>query len=713
MDVSSAIVTIVATSLCVFIAPSHAAGVTVTRSAASQQSAIYRPSTKKALTRSEFLALDPEFTKVVKFHENNYTYSQLSTGSVATVQLYAAQPKGCGGFVYYLGKSNTGGHFTCQITLYVPATNFTCTNSAGNRVAMISSPVKGDSLSAEVYDAVATTVIRDGLMSWILVSSDHWDAALASISKNNIDRHAKAKDYVGGIYFLIAVGMAELVVLGTLWMNWLWQPVQCEGGDKRKNRWRNLVFWFVLILLTIQLVSILGGFMGWVISGSLLFLFIISMNFIVAPYLVYRCGTACFQEVCCDYGIKMCFGGGDNNKSASDLQKQNPPPEQLPEEMEMSEIQPDGKSKPQQNGTAAAPHTEMPEDEYKALWGAWLCLFLTIFICMIVFFPGWTVDEYTLWDRQVFTELGEFQPSTVAKALQMMYAWDRMATDLKFNTFAVISTDYCQTSKRADVDPDDRKADIYDEFIDTYAIDMTQYDPSNYMEYTSANHWFIRKLAPGARSICSLKFPAAFPRSVVAPADARVMAWQSSMPGTRYWVKNNDVEVGTMLGSVPANVDVNVWVGGPLVVFRLAPQDYHRFHSPVSGTVSAVWEEGGSILSVSADAATSDNKVFLNTRKIIIIDSTCCGKVAYVAIGATCVGSVVLYKDADLTTLIKAGDQITAGDQLGIMQFGGSTVVMLFEPGKIQVDQDILHNTGSSSRYAETYIQLGEPIGTY
>ena len=183
------------------------------------------------------------------------------------------------------------------------------------------------------------------------------------------------------------------------------------------------------------------------------------------------------------------------------------------------------------------------------------------------------------------------------------------------------------------------------------------------------NHWFIRNLAPGARQWCHTKYPKTFPHTIVAPADARVMAWQTSMPATRYWIKNTAVDVGSLIGSSPpSSVNPAVWNGGPLVSLRLAPQDYHRFHSPVNGTIVALWAEGGTLLSVNSDAAPSKNKVFLNSRKVIVIDSTCCGKVAYIAIGATCVGSVVLYKDSACTTLLRVGDVIGSGDQMGIMQ---------------------------------------------
>jgi phosphatidylserine decarboxylase len=55
--------------------------------------------------------------------------------------------------------------------------------------------------------------------------------------------------------------------------------------------------------------------------------------------------------------------------------------------------------------------------------------------------------------------------------------------------------------------------------------------------------------------------------------------------------------------------------------------------------------------------------------------------VAFIAIGATCVGSVVLepkfeYKTDDATTTNTA---FKRGDEFGYFQFGGSTIVMMFQ----------------------------------
>lgn len=687
--------------------------VTLTTTEAKAVSEIYAPSTRTAMTSTEFLALSSSLSSPVRANPGNYTISKLSDTSTG-ISLYSAQPKGCKGHILYMGTYGTNGYFNCAVTLYADTSKtITCTGASGTVVEV--EPATASSRTAKVYDANAEEVVKKGLLPWLLVCADAHQAGLATISQSNKDRHSTAKDYVGGIYFLVGVGMMCLVLMGTVWMNWLFQPIAPSVPVEDENSpwpWRNLLMWGMLIVFSLNVISLAGGFMGWCVSGSLVFFFIAGVH-IAYAWIVHKCKCCTKKE---DAALEASSQINNKNEDGA-VQEMDDIKQQGSTDTAKTDDPEAAKQAPAEEGAAPVPYGKMPGPlhhiDYKILIGIWGCFFLTGFIVLMVAFPGWTIDEYILWDRMEFAQVGEFQPSSVAKMLQMMYAWDNMATSLKFNTFADIATDYCLSTKRTYLEPDERQAGVYDEFVGKYSINMDQYDPSDWNVYTSQNDWFIRKLAPGARTICSLEFPTEFPRTLVAPADARVMAWQTSMASSRYWVKNKDVDVNTMLGSTPSNVDASVWTGGPMVVFRLAPQDYHRFHSPVKGTVVATWEEGGTILSVSADAALSDNAVFLNSRKVVVVDTDCCGKMAYIAIGATCVGSVILYNDAACTNILKAGDNVTQGSQMGIMQFGGSTVVMLFEPGKITVDGDIVKNTGSSDRYSETLMQMGESFATY
>ncbi|WP_372713025.1 phosphatidylserine decarboxylase, partial [Ilyobacter sp.] len=51
---------------------------------------------------------------------------------------------------------------------------------------------------------------------------------------------------------------------------------------------------------------------------------------------------------------------------------------------------------------------------------------------------------------------------------------------------------------------------------------------------------------------------------------------------------------------------------------------------------------------------------------------------------------------------------VKKGDEKGYFYFGGSTCIMIFEKGKIKIDEDIVENT---LKGLETSIYMGEKIG--
>ena len=53
-----------------------------------------------------------------------------------------------------------------------------------------------------------------------------WQQSLDAISTSNVDRHNAAQGYVGGIYFMLSLMVLQIMAIGTLWMNWLWQPLK-------------------------------------------------------------------------------------------------------------------------------------------------------------------------------------------------------------------------------------------------------------------------------------------------------------------------------------------------------------------------------------------------------------------------------------------------------------------------------------------------------
>jgi phosphatidylserine decarboxylase len=213
--------------------------------------------------------------------------------------------------------------------------------------------------------------------------------------------------------------------------------------------------------------------------------------------------------------------------------------------------------------------------------------------------------------------------------------------------------------------------------------------------FKTFNEFFIRELKPGARPIACME------RDDVAicAADSRLMAFVNVEDSQRFWIKGQKFSVQGLLGK---ELSSNAFMNGSLVIFRLAPQDYHRFHVPVSGTIEKFVDRPGCLYTVNPIAVNSKycNVFTENKRVVSIISTSDFGKVAFVAIGATMVGSITFTK--------KKGDYVRKGDEFGYFSFGGSTVICVFEKDSIEIDEDLLAN---SARSLETLVAVGMTLG--
>ncbi|KAF9997789.1 hypothetical protein BGZ65_006645 [Modicella reniformis] len=194
--------------------------------------------------------------------------------------------------------------------------------------------------------------------------------------------------------------------------------------------------------------------------------------------------------------------------------------------------------------------------------------------------------------------------------------------------------------------------------------------------FKTFNEFFYRKLKPDARILAS-------------PGDDRVA----------FWIKGRQFTVAKLLGSEAL---AKKYDGGSLAVFRLAPQDYHRFHIPVRGIMSEPRSIAGEYFTVNPMSIRSHLDVYgENKRMVSTIESKEFGTVAYCSIGAMMVGSIVL------TT--KSGQEVERMEEHGYFAFGGSTIVLLFEPNSIQFDEDLLR---SSKEQIEMLVRVGMRIAT-
>ena len=77
-----------------------------------------------------------------------------------------------------------------------------------------------------------------------------------------------------------------------------------------------------------------------------------------------------------------------------------------------------------------------------------------------------------------------------------------------------------------------------------------------------------------------------------------MLAFESVTEATRLWIKGRDFTVSRLLGNAYRD-EAEKYNGGALAIFRLAPQDYHRFHSPVDGVVGAMTYISGEYYTVN------------------------------------------------------------------------------------------------------------------
>lgn len=194
-------------------------------------------------------------------------------------------------------------------------------------------------------------------------------------------------------------------------------------------------------------------------------------------------------------------------------------------------------------------------------------------------------------------------------------------------------------------------------FINFHQLDMSEVLLKT-SEFKSFNEFFYRKLKPDARP-CSA---ADRPEIITSPADCRTVVFNKITEAQQVWVKGREFSVERLLGNAYPE-DAKRYAGGALGIFRLAPQDYHRFHIPVDGVMDEPKLIDGEYYTVNPMAIRSALDVYgENIRVVVPIDSVSHGRVMVICVGAMMVGSTVITR--------KAGEKVSRAEELGYFKFG-------------------------------------------
>ena len=235
-------------------------------------------------------------------------------------------------------------------------------------------------------------------------------------------------------------------------------------------------------------------------------------------------------------------------------------------------------------------------------------------------------------------------------------------------------------------------------FIAKYDIDADEFAKSAF-DYKTFNEFFYRALKPEARPIAPGE------RVAVFPADGRHLAFPDVDAADGFYVKGRKFSLADLFGESAAGASspplAEVFAGGSMLISRLCPTDYHRFHFPVAGVPGEPRLINGWLYSVSPVALRRNIRYLVENKRVItLIDSPEFGPVAMIEVGATNVGSI--------RQSFVPGRAVQKGEEKGIFAFGGSCVITVFARGRLKFDEDI---AAQGAQHIETYAKMGDEVG--
>lgn len=217
-------------------------------------------------------------------------------------------------------------------------------------------------------------------------------------------------------------------------------------------------------------------------------------------------------------------------------------------------------------------------------------------------------------------------------------------------------------------------------FEDVFICDPRQ----PYYGFSSWDDFFTRQFRPGLRPIASgdsnRSDPAVSNRAIANPCESR--PYRLSVGVRRrdtFWCKDQPYSVIDMLAG---DTLADAFVGGTVYQAFLSGLSYHRWHSPVTGTIVKTYIQPGTYYSKAASqgfgsihTSLSPSQGYLAevaTRAIIFIEAE------NPAIGLMCVMPVGMAEVSTCEVTVRYRQRIAMGDQLGLFHYGGSTFCMLF-----------------------------------
>ncbi len=234
-------------------------------------------------------------------------------------------------------------------------------------------------------------------------------------------------------------------------------------------------------------------------------------------------------------------------------------------------------------------------------------------------------------------------------------------------------------------------------FVKKYGVNLSESE-GTLEDFDSLGEFFIRTLKPGMRPIDESA------DILVSPVDGKAHTFGRIEDGLFLQADGRPASVAELVGSEEATR----YEGGGYAVLYLAPPDYHRVHSPVSGRITSLDYRPGKLWPVFAAATRKVGELFGRNERLVFHMETDAGRMAYVMVGAFGVGRIGNVFDDQITNAGRRLDgkvfdpapTVERGGEMGRFELG-STVILLTEPGRV-----------SWTMEPGEVLRMGRPIAT-
>jgi phosphatidylserine decarboxylase precursor len=518
-------------------------------------------------------------------------------------------------------------------------------------------------------------------------------------------------------------------ILAGLWQTWLWVGCDCciTRGHDDACGWivywpgRPFILWPVFFFVIINVVAVLGGFIGVAMLTAAMVFFILSTGCLFISFHCKPFNTCCKTTIkyclCCqsiqDYALdKYEFeelgddAHGQHLDAMDAYHDGDAAASEFSADVHVHDVR--TKKSPPRFLQYCPRHLGYGQKRWITCCSLLWIAFGTVLAVYSV--TNQSIPRYAVYDRYNAEMVLEPMPENEAKMNAVAYSFDTMATKYKLEPVYREHSTNCQAWYTTDLSdcPECQKSEIYDKWILPYEVDMSIYAEQSF-NYPTVNAWLGRSLA---ESVSVNQRPVADVENVQlisAPSDSRLVIFPNVAADVQYWVKGAGFTVKELIGVSSDDARLAQLEQGSMAIFRLSRQDYHHFHAPVDGLIEEQIYLPGTLHAGTRDAMTSDNLAILNQRVVVFLETPGGHTIAMVIIGSSCVGSIRMQFTPPYT--------IKRGEDMGHFEFGGSTVVLLFPQDSMAFDPDLLyissHDAGEEVVMVEALVRMGQQVGQW